>query len=485
MALAQPQTEYQSGMDFRKTKIVCTLGPSTSSSSDLVKLIRAGMDAVRLNASHGSREDHLHFVRNARLASKETGKALAIIVDLQGGRIRIGKLRRRFLEVHQGKTLTLTTQDVIGDENRIPVLYRGLTRDLKAGHRILIDDGRIELKVVKVKHKEILCRIIRGGILKQHKGMNFPGVPMNVPMLTKKDKKDLKFALEEEVDYIALSFVQSARDVMVLKKILRRQKKDTPVIAKIERREAVEDLESIVRSADAIMVARGDLGVELAPEDVPMLQKRIVRLCNRHAKPVMIATQMLESMMGNPRPTRAEASDVANAVLDGADAVMLSGETAVGKFPVEATLIMDKIIRRAEEDGISHSDLSAAKEHENHQTLTAIGEGAALLAKKMSATAILTLTHTGATARVIARYRPSAKILAMTDQMKVICRLALVWGIRGIYLPRLADTDTTFEVVRRVALQSGEVKRGDFVIATAGIPLPKRGMTNMLKVERI
>ena len=328
-----------------KTKIICTLGPASQSVDKLVELIQAGMDVARLNFSHGTYEDHLVSINNVREASKLTGEHICILQDLCGPKIRTGKLQHQSIELKEGTTFTFTIDEVMGDERRVTTTYRELPEDVKAGDTILLDDGKMALRVVSKTAKDVNCTVINGGILKEHKGMNLPGVKLSIPSLTEKDIEDLKFGLEHDVDYVALSFVRSAGDIQHLRSVIQQQTKvRVPIVAKIEMKEAIDVIDSIVAESDAVMVARGDLGVEMMPEDVPILQKMIVRKCNEAGVPVIIATQMLESMIENPRPTRAEASDVANAVLDGADAVMLSAETSIGNYPIDTVQTMDRII---------------------------------------------------------------------------------------------------------------------------------------------
>jgi len=335
-----------------KTKIICTIGPASQSIARLVELIQAGMDVARLNFSHGSSDDHLRAMANIREASKQTGETVAIIQDLCGPKIRTGRLKDSQVVLKEGEKIIFTTGDIVGNEKRVATTYRALPQDVRQGDTILLDDGNLAVQVLATTKTEVECKVVTGGILKEHKGMNLPGVKLSTPSLTEKDVEDLKFGLTNDVDYVALSFVRSAEDLRHLRSVIKQQTaRRVPIIAKIEMKEAIDAIDSIIAESDAVMVARGDLGVEMMPEDVPILQKMIVTKCNEAGVPVIIATQMLESMIENPRPTRAEASDVANAVLDGADAVMLSAETSVGKYPVETVRTMDHIISRAETIG--------------------------------------------------------------------------------------------------------------------------------------
>ncbi|MFN3134146.1 MAG: pyruvate kinase [Candidatus Kryptonium sp.] len=470
--------------NFRRTKIVCTLGPAVSTLEKVIELINAGMDAVRLNFSHGDYEEHLKFIKLVNEASKITGKFIPIIQDLQGPKIRVGKLKTEPLELKTGNFIFLTSEIIDGDNETIPIQYEHLTDDVKPGDTILLDDGMIELKVVSVEGKKVKCEIVDGGILKSHKGVNLPGVDLQVPSLTEKDIEDLKFGLENGINYVALSFVRKREDIINLRKKMEDLGKVVPIIAKIERIEAVKSIDDIIELADAIMVARGDLGVELPTEEVPVLQKMLIKKANIAGKPVITATQMLESMVSNPRPTRAEATDVANAVLDGTDAVMLSSETSIGEFPIEAVKVMNRIIQSIETQynfygPVFDSNLKLKNE------VDAIGRAACLLAQQLNAKAIVTITHTGATAKSIAKYRPAVPIIALTDNDEVVKHLNLVWGVAGIKLKEISETDKTIENAKIQLKESEILEGGDLIIMTAGIPLFQRGSTNMIKVERI
>jgi pyruvate kinase len=470
---------------YRKTKIICTIGPATNSIENLVLLTNAGMDVARLNFSHGTHEDHLGVMKNIQEVRRLTGKQISILQDLGGPKIRTGRLVTQSVELKAGAEITITTQDILGDEKRISTTYDRLSKDVKPGDRILIDDGLIELRVVSTKDTDVLCSIVDGGILKEHKGMNLPGVTVIGPSLTQKDIQDLEFGLQNNVDYVALSFIRSANDIAALKELIQSEGRNVPVVAKIEKGEAIEDIENIIDRSDAIMVARGDLGVELSSEDVPVLQKMLIQRSNSKGKPVITATQMLESMVRDPLPTRAEASDVANAVLDGTDAVMLSAETSVGQFPMDAVKVMDRIIKRAETSGAKYRCAVERSTDEQENIFDAIGHAACVMADQIGASAIVPITHTGASAKTIAKYRPAAKILGVTDNERCIRALNLVWGVRGILISGISDTDTTFQVVKSEILKSGYVKKGETIVLTAGVPLLERGTTNTLKVERL
>ncbi len=474
-------------MQVRKTKIVCTIGPSSLSTETMVSLIEAGMDAARLNFSYSTHTEHRIGIQHIREASKRTGRPVAIIQDLQGPKIRIGSLLQPSYELKIGNGISITTEDVIGTETRISTTYQHLPADVKPGDKILIDDGLIELKVLGTQEREIFCKVVAGGILKEHKGINLPGIAISSPSLTEKDIGDVTFGLENDVDYVALSFVRSADDIRQLHDVMKKLSKHAPIIAKIEKGEALKEIDEIIRAADAVMVARGDLGVELPAEEVPILQKMIIERCNHFGKPVIVATQILESMIENPRPTRAEASDVANAVLDGADAVMLSGETSVGRFPVEAVTIMEKIIREAEEHGIASYDIQPGPAKEEETIQTALARSAVILSERIHASAIVAVTHSGAAAQRISQARPRAQIIAATDRERIVRRMNLVWGVRGLMIKNVSDTnsDVTLDNLRDELGKQGLVAPGDFIVFTAGMPVLERGKTNMIKVERI
>lgn len=473
---------------FGNTKIVCTIGPASQDVPKLVSLIEAGMDVARLNFSHGSHDLHLNVLRNVREASSRTGQAITLLQDLSGPKIRTGVVQGSAAQLKAGSEFTFTTREVVGDSNHVSTTYPALPRDIQVGDTILVDDGKIKFTVISKNDTDVVCRVLNDGLLSDKKGMNLPGVKVSASSLTEKDREDLKFGLANDVDYVALSFVRSAEDVRTLRELIIREGKKgirVPIVAKIEKPEAVKNIDSIIAEADVIMVARGDLGVELPPEEVPLVQKMIVRKCNEAGVPVIIATQMLESMIENPRPTRAEANDVANAVLDGADAVMLSAETSVGKFPEESVHTMDRIIRHAETARVDRP-WGSMPANEKQDVFDSIARAAAVLAKQLDAKAIVAITHSGSTAQRISKYRPTAPILAVTGRERILRRLNLVWGIRGIIIPELdVDSDTAFKRIRDELLNRGYVKKGDYVVFTAGIPLMSKGTTNTIKVERV
>ena len=456
-----------------KTKIICTLGPASSSAETLVDLIASGMGIVRLNFSHGTQGQHDEALKNVHRAVERAGVEVSVLQDLQGPKIRIGELSVPSIDLRQGEKLVITTEPLVGGPGRVSTTYEGLSHDVQPGVDILLDDGKLRLKVLEVKGKDVTCEILVGGSLSAHKGINLPGVAVSAPSLTEKDIQDLEFGLERDVDFVALSFVRTAG--------LRPR-----IIAKIEKPQAIANIDEIISATDGVMVARGDLGVELPAEDVPILQKMIVARCNGAGKPVIIATQMLESMVSSPTPTRAEVSDVANAVLDGGDAVMLSGETSVGKYPVETVRIMARIIRKVESEsqGRRHLIMESRTTVENRHD--ALGRSACVLADQMRAAAIVTVTNSGQTARVIARYRPDPPIIAVTDSARTLRSLGLVWGVRGLIIENLGDdSDSALARVQERLTASGLVKRGEYIVLLAGQPFFARGSTNFIKVEKI
>ncbi|HTO93930.1 MAG TPA: pyruvate kinase [Bacteroidota bacterium] len=472
-----------------KTKIVCTLGPASSSSGMLADMMASGMDVARLNFSHGTHEEHGAVLKRLREAARTSGSAVSVLQDLQGPKIRIGELSVPSIDLRKGETLVITTEQITGGPGRVSTTYGDLAADVRPGADILLDDGKLRLAVRRVAGHEVECEVVVGGKLSAHKGINLPGVAVSAPSLTEKDIADLEFGLAEGVDYVALSFVRTGDDVRELRAAIdsRRPAGERPIIiAKIEKPQAIANIDEIITAADGVMVARGDLGVELPTEDVPMLQKLIITRCNSAGKPVIVATQMLESMIESPRPTRAEASDVANAVLDGGDAVMLSGETSVGKYPLEAVRIMDRIIRKVESEKPVRRRLAAEAKPGVADRHDALGRAACLLAEQMRAAAIVTVTNSGQTARVIARYRPDPPIVAITDSARTLRSLALVWGVRGMVVENLGDdSDRSLARVQERLLAAGVVRRGEYVVLLAGQPFFARGGTNFIKVEKI
>ncbi|HLP18377.1 MAG TPA: pyruvate kinase [Bacteroidota bacterium] len=473
-------------LHYAKTKIVCTLGPASSSVETIEKMIRAGMTVARVNFSHGSHDDHLATIKRVREAAANVGQPVAILQDLQGPKIRTGVLAAPVM-LKEGARFTITIDDIVGTQERVSTTYKHLPLDVKPGDTILMDDGLLQLKAIEVTETDVITEVVNGGLLKDKKGINLPGVSVSSPSMTAKDETDLLFGIANEIDYVALSFVRTADDIRHLRAFITNAigTKRLPVIAKIEKPEALADIDAIIAEADALMVARGDLGVETPTENVPMAQKMICRKANAAGKPVIIATQMLESMIENPRPTRAEANDVANAVLDGADAVMLSGETSVGKHVVTVVKTMCSIIRKAEEGAKDKLYLDDAASDEQAGVFRALGRSATLIAKNINAAAIVCVTHSGDMVKVIARYRPETPLIAVTDLERVQRRLKLVWGVESILISGIGDTDATFARIHEELIGSGVVQRGDYVVMTAGIPLLARNSTNMIKVEKL
>ncbi len=464
-----------------KTKIVCTIGPSSDTEELLDALIEAGMSVARLNFSHGSHETHALMIQRIRAASKRAGRPVAILQDLCGPKIRVGEIDAGIL-LSAGDELVLTTNKGPTEGNRVPVSYAGLPSQVKPGDRILLADGMMDLTVASTSQTDIVCEVVTGGLLTSHKGINLPASSLEIPAMTEKDHRDLLFGLEKGVDFVALSFVRAATDIHDIKRIIRRQKKQTPVIAKIEKHESLDHIDAILEAADGIMVARGDLGVEIPLENVPNLQKMLVRKANILGKPVVIATQMLRSMVDSPRPTRAEAADVANGVLDGADAVMLSEETASGRYPVEAVGYMTRIAQQAEE---KYPHGKYLKVLPKSGTAESVAYASAILAKNLGASAIVATTRSGATAAQISRFRPRQPIVALSPDETAARRLALYWGCRPSFLPNIEDTDQMVEQAALAALESGQARKGDRVVITAGRPIWESGTTNMLWVKEI
>jgi len=472
---------------FRRTKIVATVGPACESEEMLNDLMEAGVDVFRLNFSHGGLDGKTVTIRRIREISSRRQQAVAILGDLQGPKIRAGLMKGGAMELVSGREVTITTSDAIGENDIIPTIYRELPNDVSGGDRILLDDGLLELEVLGVHGPDVRCRVIIGGTLKDRKGINLPGVKVSAPALTEKDKDDLEFCVKEKLDYLALSFVRQASDVLELKQILSAMGSDIRIISKIEKPEAVVNFDSILEASDGIMVARGDLGVEIKPEKVPLIQKQIIRKCNAAGKPVITATQMLESMVGNPRPTRAETSDVANAILDGTDAVMLSAETASGKYPIEAVLVMVSVARDIENDPqLNDRVFQPISEHNGLPRLAeAIGQAACRVAEGLNATAILAFTQTGSTPALVSKYRPALPIFAVTPSQAVRRRLALYAGVRSIRVEIKGDTESQIRSVEEAVLSAGVLTKGDVVVITMGSPLSDPGTTNLLKVQRL
>ncbi|MFM2430485.1 MAG: hypothetical protein RLZZ511_1698 [Cyanobacteriota bacterium] len=464
----------------RKTKIVATIGPATSDPAVLRELILAGATTLRLNFSHGSYDDHLKNIRSIRQVANELNRPVAILQDLQGPKIRLGKFENGAIDLKKGDPFTLTSKQIPGTQTMSSITYEPLAQEVPEGATILLDDGKVEMKVDRVDKAagELHCTVVVGGILSNNKGVNFPGVYLSVKALTEKDREDLVFGLDQGVDWVALSFVRNPQDVIEIKELIASAGKSTPVIVKIEKHEAIEQMEEILSLSDGVMVARGDLGVELPAEDVPILQKRLIRTANRLGIPIITATQMLDSMVSNARPTRAEVSDIANAILDGTDAIMLSNETAVGKYPVQAVETMATIAMRIEQEPLEKDNRTDSKSITN-----AISQAVGQIAQQLDASAIMTLTKTGATARNVSKYRPRTPILAVTPHMDVARQLQLVWGVKPILMLDLNNAWQTFQAAVGVAQERGLVSEGDVIIQTAGTLQGVAGSTDLVKVE--
>ena len=447
------------------------------------RLLRAGMDVARMNFSHGTAEEHAARAAAVRRASAHYKKPVAILADLQGPKIRTGKLAGgEPVFLGAGQRLILTTKNVPGTAERVSTTFKALPRSVHKGDRILLDDGEIELRVLRVRGDDVMCVVENGGELKEHKGINLPGVKLNVPSLTPKDRKDLAFALTLGVNYVALSFVRSAADVRAAKSAIARVGKDIPVIAKLEKPEAIENLDDILRVADGVMVARGDLGVEMSPEKVPVVQKQIIARARDFLLPVITATQMLDSMTQSPRPTRAEASDVANAIFDGSDALMLSGETAVGRYPVESVRMMDRIICEAEANMPQQPKPAARGELQINET---IAEAVCHAAEELRMKVIAVFTETGSSARLVSKYRPRAPIVAFTSNQETRRRLSLFWGVLPRTIVDVRDIDQVSEITELRLLEEKLVRRRDVIGIVAGMPLGTRGTTNLMRLHRI
>jgi pyruvate kinase len=470
-------------MSFRHSKIVCTIGPASRDPRILKRLLEAGMDVARMNFSHGSHAEHLNCIQLLRATANKLGKTIAILADLQGPKIRTGALAGGVpVALRTGQNFTITTRKILGDSTRVSTIFLPLPREVHRGDRILLSDGLIELRVESVRLKDVNCRVVNGGALGEHKGINLPGVKLRVPALTPKDKEDLKFALAHGADYIAVSFVRRPEDVLLAKRLIRRAGKETPVIAKLEKPEAIENLEGILRVSDGVMVARGDLGVEMNPEQVPVVQKNIIARAREFRRPVITATQMLESMTENPRPTRAEASDVANAIFDGSDAVMLSAETASGKYPVEAVNMMARIIEEAE---TSIKEFARPGTQEKLKVAETVAELVCHASRELHMKWIVVFTHSGFTARLISRYRPLVPIAAFSPEAETRRRLALVWGVAPLGIPDLRKVDQLAQISEKRLLEEKLVRKGDVIAIVAGTPMGVRGTTNFMKFHVI
>lgn len=467
----------------RRAKIVATIGPATHSEENLEKAIKAGMNVARLNFSHGTHEDHLQVIQSLRKLSRDLRAPVAILQDLQGPKVRVGKFENGSIEIKPGEKLVITTDEVLGKPGLIPSDFKELPLACKPGTRILLDDGLMEVKVLAVRGIELDVEVIYGGILKNRKGMNLPGVDLPVDAMTEKDYEDLEFGLQNNVDYVALSFVRHARDIRKLREIIEERNSEAKIIAKIEMVEALENLEEICRLSDAVMVARGDLAVEVGQSRLPGFQKRIINVCNQLGKPVITATQMLDSMVENPRPTRAEITDVANAVLDGSDALMLSAESASGNYPFRCIRTMHEIITEVEKNEEEYYKLSL--ENEFLSTPAAIAASASLSALKLNAKAIICLTTSGKTANIISGFRPRARVIAVTQHIDVLNTMELMWGIQTHIIKSYKNMEDILTQVDQLMVTHGLAKTGDKVIITLGQPIAQGAKTNSIYVHTI
>jgi pyruvate kinase len=467
---------------MRRAKIVCTLGPAVESIEKITELIDAGMNMARLNLSHGSHDEHQKRLDLVRAAAKKANKAVAILVDLQGPKIRLGKFSSGPHELSRGDTFTITTDDIAGTKDKVSTTYKGLPGDCKAGDAIMIDDGKVSVQVVQVKGNDVITKVIQPGMVSNNKGINLPGVAVSLPALSEKDIADLRWGLKAGVDFIALSFVRTAADIKDIHKIMAEVGVKVPVIAKIEKPQAVENLQEIVDAFDGIMVARGDLGVELPIEDVPMVQKRCITMARESAKPVIVATQMLDSMISNSQPTRAEATDCANAVLDGADALMLSGETSVGDFPIDAVKVMARIIERTEEVAL---DQIPPLKHSPATKAGAITKAATEVGLTVGAKYLVAFTQSGDSARRMSRLRSPIPMLALTPEIGTYNRLALSWGVESLLTATVNHTDEMVMQVDTILIESKRVKIGDLVLIVAGSPPGIPGSINAMRVHKI
>ena len=470
----------------RRAKIVCTIGPASSSTEGLRSLVEAGMDVARLNFSHGSHGEHGGVIDDLRRIARERDRPIAILQDLQGPKIRIGTLADGAARLEAGGVIRITTEDIVGDSSRVSTSYEELPRDVVIGDAILLSDGLLRLEVTEVRDREVVCDVVFGGVLRSRAGMNLPGAGLGAPSLTDKDRSDLEFGMACGVDYVALSFVRTAADVEALAEILRSGESAIGIVAKLEKPQAIEHLDEILRVADAVMIARGDLGVELPAESVPFVQKEIIRRAAVHKVPVITATQMLESMVDHPRPTRAEASDVANAILDGTDAVMLSGETAIGRFPADAVATMDRIVTEAETHLSDAAPSVRARRADDPPSSfsDAMAQAASRVAGEIQARAIVAFTKSGFTARLISKCRPGTPIYAYTELEDVGRQLCLLWGVTPMHAEFIENADRMIESVDAALREAGTIADGDTLVVLGGSPSTYQGTTNLLKIHR-
>jgi len=469
----------------QRTKIVCTLGPGVNTPQMIERLIRAGMDVARTNRSHGTMQEHAGYISMVRNAAKKLGKNVAVMLDLPGPKYRTGPMKNESAFLKNGSKVILTSKEVLGDENIIPINFPSLARDVKKGSIILVDDGAMRLKVESVKGLDVTCKVMIGGTITPGRGVVVPGVHVSEPFLNDNLRHNLAFAIIQRPDYIALSFVSGPQDVLDVKQILDLERIRIPIISKIEREESVRNFEKILRVSDGIMVARGDMGVEMSLKHVPIIQKEIIRKCNMAGKPVITATQMLESMVNSPVPTRAEVTDVANAIMDGTDAIMLSAETSVGKYPIQAVKMMNQIARETELHLPYEQMLEQKGKWLEYETDELISFNACYSALRLKAAAIVAFTQSGSTACRVSKYRPSMPIIAITPIKEIVGQLVLNWGVHAYQIDNPSTVDELFEVGSKLAIDLGAARKGDLIVITAGVPLGISGTTNMLKVQKI
>ncbi|RKY96193.1 MAG: pyruvate kinase [Ignavibacteriae bacterium] len=470
--------------NMARTKILATLGPQTSSAETIKKLIKAGVDAVRFNMSHGNYDFFTELFENINSVCLELESPLATLIDLQGPKIRIGELIRPTISIETGEQIEITIDDIKGDEKIISTSYKQLIDDAQIDSPILINDGLIRLRIREKKKNSIVCDIENGGILSPRKGMNLPGIKLSTPSITEKDYRDLEFVIKHRVDYIALSFVRSSKDLIELREWLKDKKQNIPVIAKIEKKEAIDDFDSILKACEGIMIARGDLGVELSPQDVPFIQKQIIKKCNEEGKLVITATQMLESMIHSPIPTRAEASDVANAVWDGTDVVMLSGETSIGKFPVQTVQLMNEIILSSEKHPVNKSKLNfVIPDNLEENLFDSVFRGISETIKQINAQAVVVFTYKGRAAQRLSKYKPAAKIIAISNKFATMNSLCIRWGVASLFMDKIDKEQMAIEKAKELILNAGLVSEGDMVIFMAGTPFSEKSRVNWLRFE--
>ena len=472
---------------MKKTKIVCTIGPASESESILKELFLNGLNVCRLNFSHGTHEEHKARIDTIKKVREQLKMPIGIMLDTKGPEIRLGDFEEGTIDIEEGNVFTLTTRDILGDKSIVSISYKGLPNDVEKGSRILIDDGLVEFEVIEITDDtEIKCIALNNGTLKNHKGINVPNTKINLPAVTEKDIEDILFGIKNGIDFIAASFVRKSADILEIRKVLEENNGEhVEIIAKIENREGVDNIDEILAASDGIMVARGDLGVEILAEEIPLVQKELIKKSNIAGKPVITATQMLDSMMRNPRPTRAEVTDIANAILDGSSAIMLSGETAAGKYPIESVKTMYNIAIRTEE-ALDYGAILISKSKVSELTTTnAIGKATCTTAMDLGAAAIITATSSGYTSKAISKFRPKAPIIAATTTDFVMRRLSLVWGVYPVLSPYSDSTDDVIELSIQSAVESGYVNEGDLVVITAGIPVGTSGSTNLIKVHTV